>query len=115
MAKTKSKQPTVTNYAEKDYVQVAVKGSEEPLPDPVPRSWLGTDLLPDDVVEFKPAKADPPVEIPEGEPGEKWTVAQIDAYAAEHEVDLGGASKKDEKLALIVADFKDPGTTVTGD
>lgn len=110
-----SKNQTKTVYAEKDYVQVAHEGAAEPFPDPVPRTWLGTDLLPDDVVEFKSAKADPPVDIPEGEPTEKWTVPQIDAYAAKHEVDLGGASKKDEKLALIVAHFQAPGTTVTGD
>lgn len=107
MAKTKSKQPTVTNYADKDFVQVVREGSDEPLPDLVPKSWLGTDLLEDDVVEFKGgSKPTEPVTIPEGEPTDKWTVPQIDLYAETHTVDLGSASTKGEKLPVIVDHYK---------
>jgi len=41
--------------------------------------------------------------FPDGEPTESWTVAQIDAYAAERGINLGGASTKAEKLAAIEA------------
>ena len=36
-------------------------------------------------------------------PTGRWTVAEIDAYAEAHGVDLGGASTKTEKLAAIAA------------
>lgn len=36
-----------------------------------------------------------------GEPGESWTVADLQAYAAEHGIDLGGASKKSDILTAI--------------
>lgn len=40
--------------------------------------------------------------LPEGDPTDKWTVAQLTAYAAEHDVDLGDVKKKDELLAALV-------------
>lgn len=102
-----SKNQSKTVYAEKDYVQVGYEGASEPLPDAVPKTWLSTDLLPDGVVEFKAStKADAPVEIPDGEPTEKWTVPQIELYGTEHDVDLASASKKDEKLALIIEHYR---------
>ena len=42
-------------------------------------------------------------ESEDGKPNPKWTVAQIDAYAAEHRIDLGDASNKVEKLAVLTA------------
>jgi hypothetical protein len=41
--------------------------------------------------------------FPEGEPAKAWTVTQLTAWAAEHAVDLGGATKKDDILAAIEA------------
>jgi hypothetical protein len=43
------------------------------------------------------------VKIPEGKPTDVWTNAQITAWAAAHEVDLGDASKKADMLAAIEA------------
>jgi hypothetical protein len=37
----------------------------------------------------------------EGEPSEAWTVAQLKAYADEHSIDLGDATKKADILAAI--------------
>lgn len=42
-----------------------------------------------------------PVEIPEGDPAESWTVAQLDAYAVERGVEVSG--NKGEKLAALAA------------
>lgn len=43
-------------------------------------------------------------EQPSGEPSERWTVAQLDAYADEHDVDPYPASgTKAEKLAAIAS------------
>jgi hypothetical protein len=44
-----------------------------------------------------------PVVIPEGDPSDDWKVDQLKAYAKEHEVDLDGATKKDDILAAISA------------
>lgn len=40
--------------------------------------------------------------FPEGDPSTEWTGAQLDAYAAAKGVQLTGANKKDEKVALLV-------------
>lgn len=42
------------------------------------------------------------VEIPDGEPTDKWTAPQLKAYAAAKTVDLGGAKNKDDILAVLV-------------
>jgi len=36
-------------------------------------------------------------------PSDKWNVAQLDAYALEHSIDVTTASNKAEKLSLILA------------
>lgn len=41
------------------------------------------------------------IEIPEGEPTSKWTVAQVDAYALREGIDLAGLATKAEKLRLL--------------
>lgn len=93
-------------YTEKDFVDV-VDGEGNAL-DPVPKQWLGTDLVPAGVKKAgKASKSDggssssDKVEVPEGDPSEDWTVKQIDAYAAGHGIDLGDASNKADKLAVI--------------
>lgn len=40
-------------------------------------------------------------EIPEGVPSDKWSHAQLDAYAQREDIDFAGATKKDDKLAVI--------------
>lgn len=42
-----------------------------------------------------------PVEIPDGEPTEKWSVAELKAYAAREEIDLGSAKNKPEYFKVI--------------
>ncbi|MCH5645158.1 hypothetical protein [Gordonia sp. ABSL49_1] len=41
------------------------------------------------------------VEVPEGDPNESWKVDELKAYAAEHTIDLGDATKKADILAAI--------------
>lgn len=41
--------------------------------------------------------------FPEGEPSESWKAAELDAYAADLGIDLGGAKTKAEKVGAIVA------------
>lgn len=43
------------------------------------------------------------VEIPTGVPEESWKAAELDAYAEREGIDLGTASKKAEKVAVILA------------
>ncbi|WP_280389307.1 Ish1 domain-containing protein [Nocardia wallacei] len=40
-------------------------------------------------------------EAPAGDPSESWTVAELKAYADEHGIDLGEATKKADILAAI--------------
>lgn len=40
---------------------------------------------------------------PDGEPTDKWSAKQLDAYADEHDVDLSGVTKKADKVARIIA------------
>lgn len=47
------------------------------------------------------------VEVPDGAPTADWTVAQLKAYAKAHDVDLAGASRKDEIVAVLTADDSD--------
>lgn len=42
-----------------------------------------------------------PVEIPEGDITEDWTVKQLKAYAKSEDIDLGGATTKADILAKI--------------
>ena len=44
-----------------------------------------------------------PVAVPEGAPTSEWTVAQMKAHASANGVDLGGATKKDDILAVLTA------------
>jgi hypothetical protein len=57
----------------------------------------GTGIYP--VTKVNPAPPDE--ETVDGEPNDGWTNAQIQAYATEHGIDLGGATKKADMLAAI--------------
>lgn len=50
-------------------------------------------------------KVEKPAEetAPEGSPSDKWTVPQLEAFAAEKKIDLTAATSKPEKLAAILA------------
>ncbi|HEY1177860.1 MAG TPA: hypothetical protein VGF17_17020 [Phytomonospora sp.] len=60
-----------------------------------PKAWDGSDA------DSAPA-GDAPA-YPEGDPSEDWTGKQLDAYAADKNVDLAGASTKADKVAAIQA------------
>lgn len=45
-------------------------------------------------------------EFPDGAPDESWKVAELQAYAQAHDVDLGGATKKADMVAAIAAAAK---------
>ncbi|GAB2646298.1 hypothetical protein GCM10027169_13100 [Gordonia jinhuaensis] len=56
---------------------------------------------------YEVSKAKAKVDIPDGEPSDSWTVAQLKAYAAEHDVDLGDAKNKPDILAVLAAEQPD--------
>lgn len=68
------------------------------------------DNLADRLVEMgvakhhKEAPKPEPIDIPEGEPSEDWTVKQLDAFAERESIDLGDAKTKAEKLAALNSD-----------
>lgn len=39
---------------------------------------------------------------PDGEPTEKWSAKQLDAYATDHDIDLSGLTKKADKVERIL-------------
>jgi hypothetical protein len=93
-------------YDDSDFVEV-VDANDVPLPDPVPKRWLGTDLLAPGVKKATAKSVDKtpePVEIPEGLPAESWTVPQLTKWASLQEppVDLEGKTKKDDIVAIVV-------------
>lgn len=47
-----------------------------------------------------------PAGTPEGEPSEKWTKDQLEAYAAEHSVDISSSKNKADLVAAIEAAAK---------
>lgn len=90
-----------TLYTENDFVDVYDANGVKL--DSVPKAWVGTDLLPAGVTDKAP-KSDDDVKIPDGDPSEDWTVPQLTAWATKQEppVDLGGATKKDDIVAIVV-------------
>lgn len=95
-------------YKDSDLVDV-VDENDVPLEAPVPKKWIGTDLLPAGTKKAGKKAADKktgddPVEVPDGAPTADWTVPQLTAYAAAQEppIDLGDAKKKDDIVALVV-------------
>lgn len=40
-------------------------------------------------------------DFPDGEPNKDWKVAELEAYAAANEIDLDGATRKDDILAAV--------------
>lgn len=82
------------------------------------RTVTGGFLVPDAVAgrfeEMKAGKTKPVAveegpseDAPQEAPDKSWKVADIRAYAEEHNIDLGDATKKDDLLAAISADTKE--------
>jgi len=85
-------------YEDKDLVDVYTEHGVKL--DPVPKRWVGTDLLPPGVTTTKPADPDEVV-IPDGKPSDDWKVDQLKAYAKRENIELGDATKKDDILAKV--------------
>ena len=45
---------------------------------------------------------------PEGEPSKSWTVPQLTAYAADNQIDLAGATRKDDVWAKVSGTPENP-------
>ena len=54
-------------------------------------------------------------EVPDGDPTGEWTVAQLRAFAKAHDVDLGGATRKDDILAALTVTTDDAGEDKSDD
>ncbi len=54
-------------------------------------------------IEEEPVKSEPVETVPDS----TWKNADIEAYAEEHGIDLGGATKKADMIAAITADTKE--------
>jgi len=101
-------------YTDKDLVDV-VDENDQPLGS-FPKAWVGTDLLPAGAKKAgKASSSSEKVEIPEGDPTEDWTNAQLDAFAKAENIDLGGASNTADRLAAIDKSKSTGTNVVTGD
>jgi hypothetical protein len=74
---------------------VGRSGQEMDLP-----SALAKSLMRDGTVT---AVADKAPASPEGDPDESWTLAHLNEYANQNNVDLGGATRKADVLDAILA------------
>jgi hypothetical protein len=92
-----------TLYTDKDFVDV-YDGNGVKL-GPVPKSWLGTDLLPAGVTDKAPASDKADVVIPDGDASEDWTADQLKAYAKRENIALGSATSKGD-IVKVIADAK---------
>lgn len=89
-------------YTAKDMVDAVVNGEEVQIP----KSWVGTDKITDDVeVKGKGKAAPEEVTLPEGDPSDEWSRAQLDKHAVEvakvDEAEVRKAGNKGEVLDLI--------------
>ena len=89
-------------YSEKDMVDAVVNGEEVQIP----KAWIGTELVTDDIeVKGKAGKASEDVTLPEGDPTDEWSRAQLDKHAVEvakvDEAEVRKASNKGEVLDPI--------------
>ena len=89
-------------YTDKDMVDAVVNGDEVQIP----KAWIGTELVTDDIeVKGKAGKAPEDVTLPEGDPSDEWSRAQLDKHAVEvakvDEAEVRKAGNKGEVLDLI--------------
>lgn len=83
-----------------------VKGGEVHVTEPEKQDEAEKAHVETVLAEGTSAVAEP--ELPEGEPDESWKNDQIKEWAEAHNVDLAGATKKDDMLAVIR--IVEPGT-----
>ena len=58
---------------------------------------------------ISPVEVEPPAPtFPEGDPTDKWTGKEIDAYARANGIDLTGAKNKADKLAAVLGQTEEP-------
>ena len=92
-------------YTDKDMVDAVVNGEEVQIP----KAWIGTELVTDDIEvkgkAGKAGKASEEVTLPEGDPTDEWSRAQLDKHAVEvakvDEAEVRKAGNKGEVLDLI--------------
>lgn len=92
-----------TLFTDSDFVDV-YDGNGVKL-DPVPKSWLGTDLVPEGVTNKAPKSEKDDVVIPDGDASEDWTADQLKAYAKRENIALGSATSKGD-IVKVIADAK---------
>ena len=73
------------------------KGRKVTVPDAVADSYLANGWS----VAGQEPKEKPPVVIPDGDPVAEWKVDELKAYAERESIDLNGATKKDDILAVL--------------
>lgn len=64
----------------------------------VPKHWFGHPVL---GAHIRPVPSAGAEFDPSSEPSDRWTVAQLKEYAAAHDVDVDGVSRKADLLAAI--------------
>lgn len=85
------KATTVLAHPDTHEPVVLLAGDEAP-------EWAHKVITNPDVLDQEEAAA-----FPEGEPSVDWKADELKAYAAEHEVDLGDATKKADMVAVLEA------------
>lgn len=89
-----------------------IAGLTREVPDADAASWLAAGWLgpvetfhDHELLETSHVTFDPPVEYayPDGDPHTTWTVAELRAYATDHDIDLAGARGRLPILAAIRA------------
>lgn len=97
-----SKDQGLKLYSDSDMVDATFAGEEVKIP----KKWVGTEYADGYVL------AEKTVDIPEGDPTDKWKVDELKAYASRESIDLGDATTKADILKVV----EKPATTtaVTG-
>lgn len=74
----------------------------------VPEHWLDNPVLSKPFRKTPLATAHDQVQVPEGDPSDAWTNAQLTQYAADQDIDLGGATVKADILTAITTHHETP-------
>lgn len=72
-------------------------------PQTIPASWIGDPVL---GADFELTPAQEQQNLLDDQPDEKWTIAQLQAYAEGNHIDLGDAKKHGEIFAAITTHNK---------
>lgn len=74
------------------------KGDTINVPDAIGQRLVKREVATSDTAQA----SDDDTSYPDGEPTEKWSAKQLDAYANDHQIDLSGVTKKADKAARIL-------------